>query len=132
MKKAKNNLEFSGRSDVKRAGTPFARKRRDTSDHPDFSASEAADVESVNSLDPECVSNPDADDETCSTTAYTRSLATEEDFESFDTTDYPDNRNDGNETKSAITRSQFPGFGHDILYFPRDGERGLLTEMHES
>ena len=54
---------------------------------------------------------------------------TEEDFDSFITEPNRNlNLNEANANasviRSAINRSQFPGFGHDTLHFPRDGETG--------
>ena len=79
---------------------------------------------------------PDGDD-ACSTTANTCSASiaeTEEDFEGIEDDLMIDGISCGNEgeeiIKSPITRSQFPvGFGHDVLYFPKEGERGNFPSI---
>jgi hypothetical protein len=79
----------------------------------------------------------DGDDECCASSLDTCSASlaeTEEDFDHECAEDGQDGVNDGDEGKgmirSPITRSQFPvGFGHDVLYFPKEGEKGNFTEL---
>lgn len=95
-----------------------------------------SDAEDINISYAAQEDGPDGDD-ACSTTANTCSASiaeTEEDFEGMEQDLIIDGISGGNKgeeiIKSPITRSQFPvGFGQDVLYFPKEGEKGNFPSI---